>query len=78
MKSIKEGNGKMQVKFKLIAFVCFSIMMSILYTGCMKQQANSLISQPAPGFTLQDLDGNSVSLSDFKGKPVILNFWATW
>ena len=29
-------------------------------------------------FTLLDLDGNEVSLSDFKGKIVVLNFWATW
>ena len=33
---------------------------------------------PAPSFTLQDLSGNEVSLSDFKGKVVILDFWATW
>jgi peroxiredoxin len=33
---------------------------------------------PAPSFTLQDLSGNKVSLSDFKGKVVILDFWATW
>ena len=29
-------------------------------------------------FTLQDLDGNSHTLSDFRGRPVIINFWATW
>jgi hypothetical protein len=39
---------------------------------------NQLIGQPAPDFTLKDLDGNSVTLADFKGKPVILNFWASW
>jgi peroxiredoxin len=32
----------------------------------------------APAFTLTDLNGKSVSLSDFKGKVVILDFWATW
>lgn len=32
----------------------------------------------APDFTVTDYDGNEVSLSDFKGKPVVLNFWATW
>ncbi len=32
----------------------------------------------APDFDLQDLEGNPVSLDDFKGKPVLLNFWATW
>ena len=32
----------------------------------------------APDFTVTDRDGNSVKLSDFLGKPVILNFWASW
>ena len=32
----------------------------------------------APNFTVTDADGNNVKLSDFNGKPVVLNFWATW
>lgn len=32
----------------------------------------------APDFTVYDKDGNPVKLSDFTGKPVILNFWASW
>lgn len=32
----------------------------------------------APDFTLVDLDGNSVTMSELRGRPVILNFWATW
>jgi peroxiredoxin len=32
----------------------------------------------APDFTLVSLDGRKVSLSDFRGKAVLLNFWATW
>lgn len=32
----------------------------------------------APDFTVLDYDGNEVNLSDFKGKPVVINFWATW
>jgi thiol-disulfide isomerase/thioredoxin len=35
-------------------------------------------SGTAPDFTLQSLDGKTVRLSDFRGKPVVLNFWATW
>jgi peroxiredoxin len=34
--------------------------------------------QPAPNFTLKTLTGNSITLSDLRGKPVILNFWASW
>ena len=33
---------------------------------------------PAPDFTVYDLDGNAHKLSDYRGKPVILNFWASW
>src|SRR5580704_927178 len=34
--------------------------------------------EPAPPFVLRDLDGKIVSTEDWKGKVVILNFWATW
>ena len=37
-----------------------------------------LIGKPAPDFTLHDLDGAEVSLASLRGKPVVLNFWATW
>ena len=32
----------------------------------------------APDFTVYDLEGNAHKLSDFRGKPVLLNFWASW
>lgn len=35
-------------------------------------------TQSAPDFALQDLNGNTVHLSDLRGKAVVLNFWATW
>ena len=34
--------------------------------------------KPAPDFTFSDLDGRQVSLSDFRGKVVLVNIWATW
>lgn len=48
------------------------------------QQTTTEVDQPhmlgkmAPDFTLKDLSGKKVSLSDFKGRPVLVNFWATW
>ena len=33
---------------------------------------------PAPDFTVYDADGNPVNLSDYFGKPIVLNFWASW
>ena len=37
-----------------------------------------LLDQPAPEFTLVDLDGRVVSSDALRGKPVVMNFWATW
>ena len=37
-----------------------------------------LTGKPAPAFTLVTLEGKKVSLSDYKGKSVLVNFWATW
>jgi len=34
--------------------------------------------KPAPAFTLVDVDGRKVSLSDFKGHPLVVNFWGTY
>ena len=39
---------------------------------------SEMVTQLAPSFTLTDTDGKEVSLSDYKGKIVILDFWATW
>lgn len=40
--------------------------------------SNALTGKAAPEFTLQSLDGKTVHLSDYRGKAVVLNFWATW
>ena len=48
-------------------------------------KVNALATQPTeateaaePEMIVYDIDGNAFKLSDFKGKPVIMNFWATW
>ncbi|BDP44687.1 thiol:disulfide interchange protein (plasmid) [Deinococcus aetherius] len=37
-----------------------------------------LIDKPAPAFTLESLDGTKVSLAALNGRPVVVNFWASW
>ena len=37
-----------------------------------------LKGKPAPAFTLVNSEGKKVSLADYKGRPVLVNFWATW
>lgn len=43
-----------------------------------KDLAKQAINLPAANFTLKDVNGNTVSLDDLKGKTVVLDFWATW
>jgi cytochrome c biogenesis protein CcmG/thiol:disulfide interchange protein DsbE len=38
----------------------------------------SLLHKPAPSFIRSDLNGNRVSLRAYRGKVILLNFWATW
>jgi cytochrome c biogenesis protein CcmG/thiol:disulfide interchange protein DsbE len=37
-----------------------------------------LLRKPAPPIELQDLSGQTVSLASYKGRPVVVNFWASW
>ena len=40
--------------------------------------AASLVGKPAPELVVQAFDGTTVRLSDLRGRPVVLNFWASW
>ena len=51
--------------------------LGLLITGCSSGSSVARVGEPAPDFQLQDLDGQVVSLSDLRGKPVLLNFWNT-
>jgi len=56
----------------LIIIVCAAL----LSTSCTPSCPD--IGKSAPEFTLKSVDGSAISLSDFRGKKIILNFWATW
>lgn len=46
--------------------------------GDVPQEISPLTGKPAPDFTLENLRGEKISLSGFKGKALLINFWATW
>jgi cytochrome oxidase Cu insertion factor (SCO1/SenC/PrrC family) len=46
--------------------------------GDIPADRSSLTGKPAPNFALEDLRGQKISLSSYKGKPLLINFWATW
>ena len=48
------------------------------YMKLMEEIRKSMINETSPSFALMDLDGNNVSISDLKGKVVVVDFWATW
>ncbi len=50
----------------------------ILADKVRKELVKQMINKPAPGFSLKDVDGKNVSLQDYAGKIVVLDFWATW
>lgn len=59
----------------------FLLYLLLSLASALPAQAKSLDpaeKPPAPGFRLKNLQGEHVSLSDYHGKVVLLNFWATW
>jgi len=50
----------------------------LLISGCVRTEESTRIGGQAPDFKLSDLDGKSVSLKDFRGSPILINFWASW
>ncbi len=63
------------------AWVLYNKLGSQVAVGGLATQATEQTEatpNPAPDFTVYDVDGNAHKLSDFQGKPVILNFWASW
>lgn len=71
----------------LVAFVGIIVIAMLAYNSISKKAPDNLPSTPSqsqsektpfPDFTIENLEGKQVKLSDFNGKPVIINFWATW
>jgi len=47
-------------------------------TTLLKKLKTEMLNYPAPNFELKNLDGKIVKFSDYKGKTVVVDFWATW
>ena len=70
----------MDIKRRIQLMAALVLLVTILViTGCGESSAQSpQIGKLSPGFTLYDLGDEAVSLSELKGKPVFINFWASW
>lgn len=67
---------------KILPVLCFA-----LFVGCKETPKKDIETNPleavvqevaTPQSTFEDLEGNPIELSDYKGKRVFLNYWATW
>lgn len=61
----------------ILVIILASLTLGLVITGCSGGSSTGVIGEPAPDFTLPNLDGESVSLTDFEGRPVLINFWNT-
>lgn len=80
---VRKSSGR--TLFNLLAFaqlvnqpVAHDAALSTWYFGLRSDQRQILSSLEAPNFTLPDMDGKTHSLSDFRGKKVLLVTWASW
>ncbi|GIW08433.1 MAG: hypothetical protein KatS3mg060_3238 [Dehalococcoidia bacterium] len=55
-----------------------ALLAALVLAACQPSSAAPVVGGAAPEFSLPTLDGRTVSLASLKGKPVLLNFWATW
>ena len=69
------------LKVILLIMLTLTLSSGLVLAGCSTSSAPAQgpqVGKLAPAFQLQSLDGQTVSLGDFRGSPVFLNFWASW
>ncbi len=59
---------------RILCLVITVVMLTFTFTAC----TEPLSDDPAPDFTVMSADGKNVKLSEFFGKPIVVNFWGTW
>ncbi len=68
--------GRSYLSFVPLAILAFFLVLAFMYQGGI--EARATVGEVAPDFKLLGLNGEEASLSDFRGRPVVVNFWTTW
>jgi len=77
-KNWEEEETLMKLKMKWFIRILIVLTVGIVAWSAYVFSENVQKDRPAKGFTLKDLQSNKMRLSDFRGKVVLLNFFATW
>lgn len=76
---MRRGRVNLTVLIGGLALVIpFLVLMAVSFGRNPRAVPQALLDQPAPAFTLQTLEGETVSLDAFRGKKMVINFWSTW
>src|SRR3989344_1253416 len=78
MKNTALSKRKTVLAAILILAIAISFLVYLKNENVKKEDIGSNLYQYAPDFESGQLDGSRFALSDAKGRPIILNFWATW
>ena len=78
MKNKEKITGLVIVIVALVALVGSIVRFSLMEKPQVEEKVTIKEGTIAPPFTLKDLTGKEVSLADYRGKLVIIDFWATW
>lgn len=65
-------------KVKVIVTLVFTVLLAAYVFAVAPWEIDDLTGREMPSFTLKDMSGNTVTESTFKGKVLLINFWATW
>ncbi|MCD0489182.1 TlpA family protein disulfide reductase [Pedobacter sp. MC2016-14] len=76
IEEVRKGYAKLNPGKDIDAYIAG---LKSAFIGQIKKNVSKLmVNEAAPNFTVTDVNGKKVSLADFKGKTIVLDFWATW
>lgn len=73
-----EAAGKRRTWFGFVPFFVLVVFFVLAFVYQGNLDARATVGEAAPDFELTRLEGETVRLSDFYGRPIVLNFWTTW
>lgn len=71
-------SSSQKTEYRSPALLGILLLAALVTAGCVKGDGGGELSGGAPEFTLPAVDGSMVSMSDYAGKVVLVDFWATW